>query len=346
MAVFGGVILIILAPIIGDDLFDSLWGVEPLAYIGAILISVGLGFASLTVVIPALIALRTGGSAGEVTLEHSWSQVTERYFELFDHDLSRPLRRILGKERELRAVLRSAGAVDGPEVKELLDEIERQAPSFRLMIANVRVLVQLESPQASGRHDTVEPSQVIRKIVDQYMPVATESNKDITWWSEPSEFGIVYSDSSIIEHIVVNLVDNAVRYASGQVEVKLSKNPSHFFPRLGRRTRHCGSLFAPRLRPRMDPRGCQEGGEDQLRPGALHCPNPGQELRGRRQRGKRGRARRQSSHSIPAGVAFKCSLSGPSKTHTSRTSPAFSVAEKYGSRDCRYPVLVVLVDDP
>ena len=265
MAVFGGVILIILAPIIGDDLFDTLWGVEPLAYIGTILILVGLGFTSLTVVIPALIALRTGGTASEGSLGHSWGQVTERYFELFDHDLSRPLRRILGKERELRAVLRSAGAVDGPQVKELLDEIERQAPSFRLMIANVRVLVQLESPQASGRHDTVEPSQVIRKIVDRYMPVATESNKDITWWSEPPEFGIVYSDSSVIEHIVVNLVDNAVRYASGQVEVKLSKNPSHFLSASG--------TTAPALRLPICPMCSTTVGPPRL-PGGRRRPAP------------------------------------------------------------------------
>ena len=42
----------------------------------------------------------------------------------------------------------------------------------------------------------------------------------------------MYSDSSVIEHIVVNLVDNAVRYAANQVEVRLSKNPSHFFIRV------------------------------------------------------------------------------------------------------------------
>ena len=120
VAVFSGVILIILAPIVGSDLFDSLWGVEPLTYIGAILLLVGLGVISLTVVLPALISLRTGGSVAESTIEQRWSEVTQRYFELFDHDLSRPLRRILGKERELRAVLRSAGTVDGLEVKELL----------------------------------------------------------------------------------------------------------------------------------------------------------------------------------------------------------------------------------
>ncbi|HCP22826.1 MAG TPA: hypothetical protein DIT90_01750, partial [Dehalococcoidia bacterium] len=35
-----------------------------------------------------------------------------------------------------------------------------------------------------------------------------------------------------IEHIVTNLVDNAVRFATTHVEVKLSNNPSHFFVRV------------------------------------------------------------------------------------------------------------------
>ncbi len=232
IVVLGGLLLLILAPLIGENLFDSLWGVEPLAYIGAILLVVGFGAIAASYLIPELIDWRRGQPAAEEDLEQRWSQVTQRYFDLFDHDLSRPLRRILGKERELRAVIRAAGTVDEPGVKDLLDEIERQAPSFRLMIANIRVLVDLEATESQIRREPVEPSQVVRRIVDRYTPVATESGKEISWWSEPSEFGIVYCDSSAIEHIVVNLVDNAVRYAASQVEVKLSKNPSHFFIRV------------------------------------------------------------------------------------------------------------------
>ena len=236
LVVFIGIILLILAPFIGENLFTSLWGVEPLTYLGAILLLVGLGSIAVSYVIPSLMSrpnvpLSSDGIEPS-TVEKQWSQVTQRYFELFDHDLSRPLRRILGKERELRAVIQAAGAVDEPGVKELLDEIERQAPNFRLMISNIRVLVQLEAPDAEPRNEPVEPSQIVRRIVDRYTPVAAESGKEIVWWSEPAEFGIVYCDSSAIEHMVVNLVDNAVRCASNQVEVKLSKNPSHFFIRV------------------------------------------------------------------------------------------------------------------
>lgn len=230
--VLGGILLLILAPIIGESLFGSLWGVEPLAYIGAVLLAVGLGALAASYLIPELIARRRGQPAAQESVEQRWSQVTQRYFELFDHDLSRPFRRILGKERELRAVIQAAGTADDPGVKDLLDEIERQAPSFRLMISNIRVLVDLEASETLVRREPVEPSQVVRRIVDRYTQVAAETRKEISWWSEPSEFGIVYCDSSAIEHIVVNLVDNAVRYASTQVEVKISKNPSHFFIRV------------------------------------------------------------------------------------------------------------------
>ena len=56
-------------------------------------------------------------------------------------------------------------------------------------------------------------------------------------WSCPCsktrpEFGILESDSSAIEHIATNLVDNAVRFATRQIEIKLSRNPSHFFIRV------------------------------------------------------------------------------------------------------------------
>jgi two-component system heavy metal sensor histidine kinase CusS len=136
-------------------------------------------------------------------------------------------------------------------VKDLLDEIEKQTPNFRLMLSNIQVLVQLESPEEPARLQPVEPSELIRRIVDRYTSLAAEANKEITWWSEPSEFGIVYSDSAAIEHIVTNLVDNAVRFATSQVEVKLTKNPSHFFIRVW----DDGPGVAPQYTPHIFDRG-------------------------------------------------------------------------------------------
>lgn len=221
-----------LAPLIGEALFAAIWGVEPLTYIGAALLIVGLAALALTYALPQ--ALKRGASEGAERRDmRDWSSVTQQYFELFDHDLGRPLRRILGKERELRAFLRASDDGDNSaEVVDLLDEIEMQAPNFRLMMSNIRVLIQLEAPDASFSPQPVEAAAVVRRIVDRYIPVASDAKKSITWWADPSEFGIVYSDSAAIEHIVTNLVDNAIRFADSQVEVGLSRDEARFFVRV------------------------------------------------------------------------------------------------------------------
>lgn len=219
-----------LAPLIGEALFAAIWGVEPLTYIGAALLIVGLAALALSYALPQ--ALKRGASDEGARDMREWSSVTQQYFELFDHDLGRPLRRILGKERELRAFLRASDGQNSAEVAELLDEIEMQAPNFRLMMSNIRVLIQLEAPDMSFSPQPVEAAAVVRRIVDRYIPVASDANKSITWWADPSEFGIVYSDSAAIEHIVTNLVDNAIRFADSQVEVGLSRDEARFFVRV------------------------------------------------------------------------------------------------------------------
>ncbi len=227
-----GVVSISLAPIIGKNVFDHLWGIEPLSYIGGFLMIAGLAVAAAAYAGAEWSRRRSGQGSNNRQPGHSWSETTLQYFQLFDHDLGRPLRRIAGKERELRAVLQAGTGPMDPGVKDLLDEIERQTPNFRLMMSNMQVLIQLESPESDDQLQPVEPVEVIRRIADRYTSVASEAGKEITWWSEPAELGLVYANSNAIEHIVTNLVDNAVRFADTHVEVKLTNNPSHFFIRV------------------------------------------------------------------------------------------------------------------
>jgi signal transduction histidine kinase len=227
-----GVAGVVLSPFLGARVSPILWAVEPLAYAGAGLIIVGLAITTLSYVIPRMLGQEQNPQDLALESRQRWGQLTQQYFELFNHDLGRPLRGILGKERELRAILRSSESELYPTVKELLDEIEGQAPNFRLMMSNIQVLVQMEAPMVNMDIQPVEPSELIRKIVDRYTFVASAEHKEISWWAEPSEFGIVYCDSSAIEHIVTNLVDNAVRFSTQRVEIRLTKNPTSFFIRV------------------------------------------------------------------------------------------------------------------
>ncbi len=223
MVAAAGLACLILSFFIGPVVFDYLWGVEPLAYIGGILLIVGLFGAALGLGM----AMRQSEPPGS-EVSHQWIETTRQFFELFDHDLGRPLRRIAGKERELRVAMRTSEP-SASEVLELLDEIERQTVNYRLMLSNIQVLVYLESPELPPPTGPVEPSEVVRRIADRYFPVAAEAGKELTWWAEPPDFGIVSSDSHAIEHIVANLVDNAVTHAIGNVEISLSKDDTRFY---------------------------------------------------------------------------------------------------------------------
>ena len=227
-----GLVNLAVAPLIGKAMFAHLWGIEPLTYFGATLAIIGLTVTSVSYLISDVIRNRRQQAEEDQHFAERWTQVTQQYFDLFNHDLGRPLRRILGKEREIREQLEAADTEIPVSVRELLDEIEEQTPSFRLMMSNIQVLIELETPNTGETIQAVEPGEVVRRIVDRYSLVAADANKQIVWWSEPTEFGIVQCDSSAVEHIVTNLVDNTVRYAESFVEIGLTRDEKNFYIRV------------------------------------------------------------------------------------------------------------------
>lgn len=204
--------------------FPPWLAVRPMAYIGIAGLVVGL---MLAVGAYAFMAARPRngrefGDAGD------WSRLTEQQFAAFQHDLGRPMRRILGKCREVRGVLAATGEDVSIAVHELLDEIEEQAPSFRLMMSNMQAMINLETPEAPAERYPVEPPAVVSRIVERYAGQAREQGKDIAWWSEPEQFGFVYSDAAILEHIIANLVDNALRYGGDYIEIGVQRAGEQF----------------------------------------------------------------------------------------------------------------------
>lgn len=221
-----GLLFILLSPLIGESISaGTLWYIEPIAYIGA-------GVFILGALIAFGIMQYVASRPNVVPDDRTWSQVTQDYFDTFAHDMGRPLRRILGKQREARALLNETGEVTQHMVGELLDEIENQAPNFRLMIENVRVLVDLEDESAALAVEPVDAAAIVRNVSDRYTPIARERGLELVWWCEPSEFGLVYGDGSALDHVITNLVDNATKFAEGHVEIRLTRSDDSFLVRV------------------------------------------------------------------------------------------------------------------
>tara|TARA_Y100000588_G_scaffold132624_1_gene145401 strand:+ start:409 stop:1347 length:939 start_codon:yes stop_codon:yes gene_type:complete len=221
-----GLGLILLSPLIGEIVTpDMLWWIEPVAYIGS-------GFFIFGTIVGYMSFKFNRNSQAGRSDGRTWSQVTQDYFDTFAHDMGRPLRRILGKQREARALLIETGEVTHRMVAELLDEIENQAPNFRLMIENVRVLVDLEDQSSTPAVEPVDSAAIVRNVSDRYSPIARERGIDLIWWCEPSEFGLVYGDGSALDHVVTNLVDNATKFAAHQIEIQLTREDKFYSVRV------------------------------------------------------------------------------------------------------------------
>ena len=235
-----------------EGLFPEPWAVQPLAYIGMAGVVVGLAMAVGVYLVSGVRPRHPKGFDGA----DDWSRLTEQQFETFQHDLGRPMRRILGKCREVRGVLAATGEDVSIVIHELLDEIEEQAPSFRLMMANIQVMINLETPDAPVERYPVEPPAVVSRIVERYAGQAVEQGKDIAWWSEPEDFGLVYSDATALEHIIANLVDNALRYGGDYIEITVTRDTDTFQVRVtddgpGIPAQYRGHLFTRGWTPEM-----------------------------------------------------------------------------------------------
>ena len=224
MAVLGLALMISSMFLPAAQVFPEPLAIEPLSYIGIAGVVLGLAISVSVYVVSGMRHRHANGHNGA----DDWSKLTEQHFETFQHDLGRPMRRILGKCREVRGVLAATGEDVSAVVHELLDEIEEQAPSFRLMMGNIQVMINLETPDAPVERYPVEPSAVVSRIVERYTGQVAEQGKDIAWWSEPEDFGLVYSDAAALEHIIANLVDNALRYGGDYIEITITRDSYSF----------------------------------------------------------------------------------------------------------------------
>ena len=201
---------------------QQLWGIAPQTYIGAVLLLAGLGLLALLHLAHRFLLRARAERAARRRAAQYWVDTTRRYFAPYNHDLGRPLRRILDKERELRDLLAEQQIAAPPEVHRLLDEIETQTPAFRLMLGNLHALIELETPEPTPELWPVEPAEIANKIVLRYQ-AAAEQGKDLVWIPESQEPSIIASSGHALEHILANLVDNALRHAAGYVEVALTR---------------------------------------------------------------------------------------------------------------------------
>ena len=225
------------------------------------------------------------GEASTARVERARSDIRSSLLAAVSHDLRSPLAGIKACVGTLRAP-----DLDLPEADraELLAGIETSADRLQGLIDNLLDMSRLDAGALVLRTEPVALDEVVPRALAGVPPERVDVDVRVT-------LPMVVGDAGLIERIIANLVENALRYSPPDQPVRITagtikdkvvlrvvdKGPGvpSAQPRI-----HLQRLPTPRRRPRRPRR--------RTRPGRLPRIRPGQ----RRDAGRRGDPRRRPHH--------------------------------------------------
>jgi heavy metal sensor kinase len=153
-------------------------------------------------------------------LERSFAQAT-RFSSDASHELKTPLTIMRG---EIESALRSE--VDDPRIESLLDGLLEQTERLSAIVEKLLLLSRADAGALTLRKERVDLSAMCHELVEDAEILALR--KKITTKSEISPAIAVYADESYLRRILLNLLDNAVKYnvEGGTISISLGKSGS------------------------------------------------------------------------------------------------------------------------
>jgi signal transduction histidine kinase len=142
-------------------------------------------------------------------------QHTQRFLADASHELRTPLTVI---QVELEAVI---GRTDtSAEVRELAGSVLEEVARLRKIVEGLFALSRLDAGEALAKPAPFDLGELAATTADQMCLLAEDKGISITCHSAPNV--IVEGDRSRLKQVIVNLLDNAIKYTSegGKVEVR------------------------------------------------------------------------------------------------------------------------------
>jgi K+-sensing histidine kinase KdpD len=123
------------------------------------------------------------------------------------HDLKTPLTSILGYVKLLQ---RASDRLSSDEAREFTEVIERQGQRILEMVEQLIMATRLEEGAPTLTREALDLRAIVEDAVEAFSGVPGNRTIDV---SVPTDLPTVYGDRSAVEHILANLLDNAVKYS-------------------------------------------------------------------------------------------------------------------------------------
>jgi two-component system, OmpR family, sensor histidine kinase KdpD len=123
------------------------------------------------------------------------------------HDLKTPLTSILGYVKLLQ---RASDRLSSDEAREFTEVIERQGQRILEMVEQLIMATRLEEGAPTLTREELDIRAIVEDAVEAFRGVPGNRTIDV---AVPQDLPTVYGDRSAVEHILANLLDNAVKYS-------------------------------------------------------------------------------------------------------------------------------------
>lgn len=160
---------------------------------------------------------------GAVVVMHDVTEIRrlERIRRDFVANVSHELRTPVSIIR-LNAETLLDGALEKPEVaRKFLEAQMRSADRLAALVSDLLEISRIEAGTYEIQVDFIRVAPIVLRIVESVQQIAAEKQQRITC-DVPAELG-AWADPQALEHVLLNLVDNAVKYTppGGQIQVRV-----------------------------------------------------------------------------------------------------------------------------
>ncbi len=150
-------------------------------------------------------------------LEHAVGEMRQ-FSAALAHELRTPLAALRG-EIELASRTRGASPAQRDGLASQMEEIDR----LTRLIDHILTLARAESGQIRLTHGPVNLTDLAASLVEQLEPIAAAKSIDLS--CEPSDAVVVNGDASWLRRLLLNLIDNALKFTreKGRVVVRVTR---------------------------------------------------------------------------------------------------------------------------
>jgi len=141
----------------------------------------------------------------------------EKLLGAISHELKNPISSIIGYSQILKDELKSLN-IEKTHIR-FIDKIISNSKRIDELLNRLRLAVQLENNKFELRYQAFDLSKSIRKIVDD---IETNFNNreievDVPYYE-------LYADKTLIELVLINLIENGLKYSDGKIIIKLEED--------------------------------------------------------------------------------------------------------------------------